>query len=193
MSGCKPVPNEKGFVLVLALLITAILFLMAVTLSYNMASYLRIFASTKGKTQTYYTDIAATEQLRDYLWNSEPNYPEGCDPGNRWCGLLRTNSNIYSDITGSVTSAPLFGGAAYGIYFKDNEDGDDTFASDSDQLVLASVVAEDPNTHEKTAIEAMLIYKTPGYSAQAGMGASKGNSAKGTGPGTTAVSQTIGG
>lgn len=194
MSDCKPIPDEKGFVLVLALLITTILLLMVVTLSYKADSYMRIFASTKAKTQTYYTSIAGSEQLRNYLWINA-GFPEGCDPGNTWCGLLSTDptNSRYFDRTAQITggSSPLFGGEHYTIYFRDNEDGDGTPALDSDQLVLASVVSQNSTTGESTAIEAMLIYQAPAYSGQAGMGASKGNRAGGLGPGTANKRQSI--
>lgn len=168
MSGYKQHSNEKGFVLVLALLITAILFLMVVALSYNTASYLRIFASTKEKTQTYYADIAGTEEFRNFAWNEPPGYRDGCFPANQWCGLINNLateplSTLYLNRTNEVTGygddeGVPFGDAVYKIYFKDNEDAYSNPTLDEDGLVLLSVVAENPNTQDKTVSEAMLIF-----------------------------------
>lgn len=165
------VSNEKGIVLVLALLITSILFAMAITLSYNMASYLRIFTATKEKTQTYYTAVAGAEQLRDILWNTN------CIPPT-WCGTMLSTvaaTSSYQDRTFEVTGSatPQFGGANYTIYFKDNEDGDGTYASDNDQIVLASIVSQNPTTASTTTVEAMLIFSGGGGYAQQGGGAAK--------------------
>lgn len=165
------VSNEKGVALVVALLITSILFAMAITLSYNIASYLKIFASTKEKTQTYYTTVAGAEQLRDHLWNTNCIPPNWCD--NMLSTVAATAS--YQDRTFEVTGSavPQFGGANYQIYFKDNEDSDNTYASDNDQIVLASIVSQSPTTGSTTTVEAMLIFSGGGGYAQQGGGAAK--------------------
>lgn len=197
MSAYRQVPhvsNEKGVVLVLALLITSILFAMAIALSYNMASYLRIFASTKEKTQTYYTAVAGTEQLRDYLWNFNCIPPDWCAgtgiPMLSTVAATSSYQNRTLEVTGSAT--PQFAATNYTIFFKDNDDGDATYASDNDQIVMASIVSDNPATGTTTTVEAMLIFSGGDDYAQGGKGAGKGNRALGqTGPGVTTQRQAV--
>jgi len=169
------VSNEKGVALVIALLITSILFAMAITLSYNMASYLKIFASTKEKTQTYYTTVAGAEQLRDHLWNTNCIPPIWCDNMLVAATVVAPLDDDYQNRTLVVTGLPTpqFGGANYQIYFKDNEDSDNTYASDNDQIVLASIVSQSPTTGSTTTVEAMLIFSGGSGYAQQGGGAAK--------------------
>lgn len=165
------VSNEKGIALVLALLITSILFLMTLTLASTMASYLKIFAATKEKNQTYYTTVAGAERLRDELWNDNCIPPTWC--GNMLAAAAATSSyqNRNVEVTGSAT--PQFNGLNYTIYFKDNEDGDATYASDNDQIVLASIESKNPTTGSTTTVEAMMIFSGGGGYAQQGGGAAK--------------------
>jgi hypothetical protein len=182
----RRVSDEKGVVLVVALLIMAILLLMTVTLSYNISSFLSIYKTTKEKTQTYYTTVAGIEQLRDQLWNTN------CAPPD-WCGNLlaaTATDGAYQNRTGLVAD-PQIGGYSRTIYFKDNEDGDGTYASDSDQIVLVSIESQNPGTTTKTTVEAMFIFAGGDDYMQQGKSASKANHATGQGAGKAAQRQTF--
>ena len=190
MSDSRPKRDEKGIVLVMALLMTAILFIMAFTLAYNLSSYLKVTAALKEKTQTYYTTYAGLETMRDDLWN------DTCIPPN-WCDRLGFAADkavdSYQDLTTAIAgmAEPTFGGSTYKIYIRDNEDGDADYTSDNDQIILASIESWNPATQTKTTIESMLIFaQTTGY-AQGGKDVSKGNLANGPGATTTDIRQTV--
>jgi len=187
--------NEHGVVLVIALLVTAIIFVMAFALAYNISSYIKITSAAKQKTQTYYATVAGVEQMREHFRSNN------CVPPT-WCGRLGLatdpTASFYQDITAALTgaadSAPFFGtGSTYNTYLKDNEDGDSTFTSDNDQIVLASVKSDNPSMGAVTTVEAMLIFNADEVSnyMQQGKSASKRSTVRGSGPGTTNQRQTI--
>jgi len=178
-------------VLVAALLIVAILMLMAMTLAYNMSSYLRMVGSVRAKSQDYYSSLGGVDRTRTFLGSNlnGANF-------NIWGGLLTGGTGTYRNVTQIVTSSiippfvPGVSGSTYQIFIKDNDDGDGgNFASDNDQLVLATVVARNDARQTTSTVEAMLIFDQSVLSeyAQGGGGVNKANRSKGAGP---AVSMT---
>lgn len=188
MSDFKPRRNEKGVVLVMALLMTAVLFIMAFSLAYNLSSYLKATSAIREKTQTYYTTYAGLEAMRDDLWQRD------CIPP-IWCGRLGVPGDItnttYLDKTADIAgmAEPAFGGATYRIYLRDNEDGDSDYTSDNDQIILASIESWNPATQTKSTIEAMLILAETDSYMQQGKGVAKGSFARGTGATTADIRQ----
>jgi hypothetical protein len=187
--------SEKGVVLVAALLITAILFMMALTLSYNMSSYLRTVASVRAKSQDYYSSLGGVELTRAFLGNNidGTNF-------NSWGGLLDGGTGTYRDVTSLVTgtthaSIPGVSGSTYTVFAKDNDDADSNFAIDNDQIVLVSVVSRNPALQTSSTIEAMLIFNqkgiTPYASANGSDAAGGGTLPTGTGGPSESVTTNI--
>lgn len=161
----KHMRNEKGIALVAALCISAVLLIFAIALTYRMATYLRMLATSKEKNQTYYTAVTGTEQLRDRLRIGS------CQPPH-WCGLLgtsgdRTNPN-YRDLTFFVTGVaspatfpntadPKETRASYTIFLKDNDEFDNDYTNDSDELIIAVATSTGQN-ETRTSIEAGLLF-----------------------------------
>ncbi len=157
--------NEKGIALVAALCISAVLLIFAIALTYRMATYLRILATSKEKNQTYYTAVTGTEQLRDRLRTGS------CQPPD-WCGLIGTPGNKtnpgYRDLTLFVTGVaspatfPDTGvagetKASYTLLLKDNDEFDNDYTSDNDELIIA-VTTSTIRDETRTSIEAGLLF-----------------------------------
>jgi hypothetical protein len=192
MSDCKAQRNEKGVVLVVALLILAVLSLMVFALAYNMASYLKMTATVREKSQTYYTSVNGIEQLRAWIGSKQTvggianQYCYSNLFSNTWCNLLPTSiTESYQDVTSIIagSATPSYGGVTYKIYFKNNEEGNPTL--DNDQIVMASVVATAPDNSTKTVVEAMMINTYSGNYAQSGGSVSKGGSVNQAGASST--------
>ena len=193
MSGCKDLRNEKGIVLVVALLILAVLSLMVFALVYNMTSYLKVTASVREKSQTYYSSMYGLEQIRTWLGNKQTVggvVDQNCYHNlyaNTWCELM-PNNEAYKDVTADIatTGTPSFGGVNYKVYFKNNEEGTASEpGKDNDQIVMVSVVATAPDNETKTVVEAMLINTYTAKYAQSGGDMSKGHSTNETGSSVT--------
>jgi hypothetical protein len=188
----RPIRNEKGVVLVAALLIVALLMLMAMTLSYTMSSYLKMVGSVRAKSQDYYSSLGGVDRTRTFLGSNlvGANF-------NIWGGLLSLGTGSYRDVTQVVTGStatafvPGASGSSYRIFVKDNDDGDGDFASDNDQIVIASVVAKNDVKQTTSTIEAMLIFDQSVLDdyAQGGGGVNKANRAKSAGSDVTTTRQ----
>ncbi|HYA88785.1 MAG TPA: hypothetical protein VEI57_17210 [Nitrospirota bacterium] len=163
MSDIKRRSGERGIALVIALLLTAVIGLMAAALSYTISSYLKNLATARQKNQGYYLAYAGSEEMRDYLWNNH------CAPPS-WCGnLLAANpaDSSYQNHTQLMVVNPTlnaalsanWGASSWNFYLKDNDDGDGDYRNDNDGIILASVMAKDPNNNTTTTIEAMFIFK----------------------------------
>ncbi|MCL4476288.1 MAG: hypothetical protein M1508_08705 [Nitrospirae bacterium] len=173
--------SEKGIALVAALCISAVLLIFAIALTYRMATYLRMLATSKEKNQSYYTAVTGTEQLRDSLRNNS------CQPPN-WCGMLgiaanRTNPD-YRDLTFFVTgkaSPAKFPDTAdtketkafYTILLKDNDEFDNDYTSDSDEVIIAVATSAGQN-ETRTSIEAGLLFDAEALNPYKQFGQSSG-------------------
>ena len=194
MSDFKRRSGERGIALVIALLLTAVIGLMAAALSYTISSYLRNLAMVREKNQGYYVAYAGSEEVRSYLWNNN------CIPPT-WCGTLlassatdpsyqmRSNNINNYMVLNANQNASSSTNYSWSFYLKDNDDGDGDYSNDNDGIILASVMAKDPNNNTTTTIEAMFIFTTnnsiygqqggapdkSNYSPQGGPGANSGN------------------
>jgi len=191
--------NEKGIALVAALCISAILLIFAIALTYRMATYLRMLATSKEKNQTYYTAMTGTEQLRDYLRTT------ACQPPT-WCGRIGTAGDItnpaYRDLTLLVTGAaslpvqypavPDAGQSAtfYSLLLKDNDEFDNDYTNDSDELLIAVVTSTGQN-ETRTSIEAGLLFDAEALNPYKQFGQNAGRKGSSNESGTVTMSRRL--
>jgi len=183
MWGTKKIKNERGVILVVALLATGVLLLLACAITYTLSSYFKTLAIVKVKDQTHYTTTACLERMRDYFWRNECSPPD-------WCGVLGAYEktapftplpavDTYQDVTVTFTGSSPFvfpqdAVAAdidrvpqtnFSMFFKDDDDDAD-YNSDQDMIVMGLCKATSNNgvsntdsaTVSTSAIEASFLY-----------------------------------
>jgi hypothetical protein len=173
--------DERGIALVATLCLTVILIVFAIALAQRMATFLRMLATAREKNQTYYTAITGTEQLRDRLRSGFCRPPD-------WCGLLGTagspDDSDYRDVTFFVTlkSSPVKfpdtpdakdAETTYMLLLKDNDEFDDSYNSDSDELIIAVATSSGLN-ETRTSIEAGLLFDAEALNPYKQFGQSSG-------------------
>lgn len=183
---CSPLNNEKGIALITALLITLLLTLVVIALSYRVGLFSVGTREYVVKSQNLYTAELGLNQARYFMMANDclpPNW-NACVPGINKNSFTNISSNIKSVFSTSMPeinvgsekfNINLTGSLSHGtndtsnykVYVKE---------TNIPKVVNVMAVADKPgNEMVKTVIDAGLIYTTPlgsGYK-QAGQGGTR--------------------
>lgn len=182
-----PLGNQKGIALITALLITLLLTLVVVALSYRVGLFSMGTRDHVIKSQSLYTAEIGLNQARYFLMAGDclpPNFDK-CD------GLAQINSTTFTNISGAIkrvftTSMPEFtvAGEKFNLNMAGSlsHNGSDNYGykvyvktTNIPKVINVLAVAEKPGVTSQTVIDAGLIYTTPvgsGYK-QAGQGGTR--------------------
>jgi type IV pilus assembly protein PilX len=150
MEKIQVVENERGSVLVIALIMLVLLTILGISASTTSEIETQIAGNERNYKRTFYTANSGIEHVKASLSNeltTNQAVQIATDPTNmRWTFALNgSTGNDYTSGFSVLNQAFALNGYAYEVRIWDNDDGDSDRATDSDGIIFAETHATGPN------------------------------------------------
>jgi type IV pilus assembly protein PilX len=150
MEKIQVVENERGSVLIIALIMLVLLTILGISASTTSDIEVQIAGNERNYKRTFYTANSGIEHVKASLSNALTTNQAiqiATDPTSmRWTFALNgsTGNNFNSGIS-VLNQAFALNGYAYDVRIWDNNDGDGDLATDSDGIIFSESHATGPN------------------------------------------------
>jgi len=157
--------DERGLALVSVILMTAVIMVIVSIVTYKVIRSTSASGTVGLKSKTYYAANGGLENARvelDAQYESSSYWQDFLDPDTA-PGYTGPATNPQPDLYLAVDNLLPAGFATVPpinlqILIKDNNDGDDNYAVDTDQLVMVNVQAQRAGDDTQTMVETRLLF-----------------------------------